>query len=106
MLLKNKEMTIFAANRGSALLALGYRHTQKTKLNLAVHFEARRNPKDVHALRVPGGQARLMETQWSAKIRPEETSLCSRGKVVGPAPEAAWRAGARQARILFGEEAL
>jgi hypothetical protein len=32
MLLKNKEMTIFEANRGSALLAIGYRHTQKAKL--------------------------------------------------------------------------
>lgn len=73
MRLKNKEIFGLAAKRGSCLLTVGYGHTQKTKLNLAAHFEVRRSPKGVPALRVPGGQAWLLEAQWSAKIRPEET---------------------------------
>lgn len=35
MLLKNKEMTIFAANRGSASQSISYRLAKKTKLKPA-----------------------------------------------------------------------
>jgi hypothetical protein len=48
MLLKNKEMSILQANRGSALLGVGYRHTQKAKLKTSGKLPGRLRASSAH----------------------------------------------------------